>query len=229
MCYYQSLLVVKQEEEETGEEFMDFSPALKRRSQQIGLFAICPVNEDIKPSFGMNTGGFSMSSQAIPEEIKVESSSSSDEESTDCIVVDSQCKVGTCDDIHDTSERSSRQKTNTCFLYSLEADSTEHEANRIQSIVQKEEEAAIRPRHLPQIIEVSGSDIREDKSDCSITSSAESAAYIVEDSEEDEDNIEGSMNRGQPLLRSKQRCKNISEMDGLIVDLSEDLHSKQFL
>lgn len=220
LCYYQSLLVVKQEDEETGEEFMDFSPALKRgRRQQIEHFALCPVNEDIKPSFGMKTGGLSMPSQVCPgEEVNVESSSSSDEESVDCIVVDSQGEIDTCDDIHDTSECSFRQKTITCLHRSLEADSTEHEANRIQSYMQEEEQA--RPKHLPEIIEVSGSDT-EDKDECLVTSTAESAAFIVEDSEDDEDNVEGNMNHCvQPLLRSKPRWK--TDMDdecGLIAKL----------
>ncbi|XP_031128893.1 probable ubiquitin-like-specific protease 2A [Ipomoea triloba] len=209
-----------EEDEETGEEFMDFSPVLKRgRRQQIEHFVLCPVNEDIKPSFGMKTGGLSMPSQVCPgEEVNVESSSSSDEESVDCIVVDSQGEIDTCDDIHDTSECSFRQKTITCLHRSLEADSTEHEANRIQSYMQEEEQA--RPKHLPEIIEVSGSDT-EDKDECLVTSTAESAAFIVEDSEEDEDNVEGSMNhRVQPLLRSKPRWK--TDMDdecGLIAKL----------
>ncbi|XP_019196945.1 PREDICTED: probable ubiquitin-like-specific protease 2A isoform X2 [Ipomoea nil] len=209
-----------EEEEETGEEFMDFSPALKRgRRQQIEHFELCPVNEDIKPSFGMKTGGLSMSSQVCPgEEVNVETSSSSDEESEDCIVVDSQGEIDTCDDIHHTSECSFRQKTNTCFHLSLEADSPEHEANHIQSYMQEEEQA--RPKHLPEIIEVSGSDT-EDKGECLVTSTAESAAYIVEDSDEDEDNVERSMNhRMQPLLRSKPGWKTeIDDECGLIAKL----------
>ncbi|VFQ78239.1 unnamed protein product [Cuscuta campestris] len=189
-----------EEEENMEEGFMDFTPAVDERHPQTELPPLmCPVNDSDKLPFEQpQSSGSSISPQNSPGESEVKSSSSfPGEKSVEWIVLDSQEENNSCDDDEDnTPAHSSPQRTAKTFvLCNLDEDSTENGSNHIHpSFIQKEAETGI------EIIDISSADI-------------ESVGFVVEDSEDEEDNIE----------RSKRRQRKTHTMRRLIVDISEDL------
>lgn len=199
-------------EEEAIEEQMTVSPAMKAGSQTVELFAAPRASSSLRsrPLFSggissslnkekMNPGcrsskGFgSPSSIEIHDEedlrAKVEEASDNDtkkfdtpispEKHADCIVLDSQEEDDQnhdCDYLPNTSV--------LCHRVANSADIYVYKVNEMVPSSQLVEQAAKKPKHVPEILEVSSSGTGKDQIASSSTSSEELASCFVQNLEE---------------------------------------------